>query len=267
VADNGARAAPPAGGVAGGHDGADYEVQIRPRSRIDTLVTTVQRNIAHGMPWRDVRLLVKNSGIPIPDDTPAGDVPSKLLLAVWAAEVSRTESTVRALDDHTQQHVLAVLQVDGSWSVPLQDAYIDSVLKLCRESCWARDPNLSHGLLSAARRGALALLSQVQAQTSHQPCARAQLAAALSTNEFQCLEALLTSTGRTFNDVSVAGDTWTVSAGGGSAFSPEGKGGGGGTSSSGWTGGTSSSISTGGLTATSLPSLRTGTMPVLAQAR
>uniref|UniRef100_A0A7S0MQY7 Uncharacterized protein n=1 Tax=Cryptomonas curvata TaxID=233186 RepID=A0A7S0MQY7_9CRYP len=142
--------------MAGGHDGANDEVQIRPHSRIDTLVTTVQRNIAHGMPWRDALLLVKNSGIPIPDDTPHGDVAPKLFLAVWAAEVSRTASTVRALDDHTQQHVLAALQVDSSWSVPLQDAYIDSVLKLCRESCWALDPNLSHGLLSAARRGALA---------------------------------------------------------------------------------------------------------------
>ena len=67
-------------------------------------------------------------------------------------------------------------------------------------------------------------MSQVQAQTSHQPGARAQLAAALSTDEFQCLEALLTSTGRTFNDVSVAGDTWTVSAGGGQRSFPRGKG-------------------------------------------
>eukprot|EP00291_Cryptomonas_curvata_P000689 CAMPEP_0172182580 /NCGR_PEP_ID=MMETSP1050-20130122/18478_1 /TAXON_ID=233186 /ORGANISM="Cryptomonas curvata, Strain CCAP979/52" /LENGTH=697 /DNA_ID=CAMNT_0012856041 /DNA_START=843 /DNA_END=2939 /DNA_ORIENTATION=+ len=266
AADNGARAVPPAGGMAGGHDGANDEVQIRPHSRIDTLVTTVQRNIAHGMPWRDALLLVKNSGIPIPDDTPHGDVAPKLFLAVWAAEVSRTASTVRALDDHTQQHVLAALQVDSSWSVPLQDAYIDSVLKLCRESCWALDPNLSHGLLSAARRGALAFFVAVQAQTSHQPGARAQLAAALSADEFQCLEALLTSTGRTFNDVSVAGDTWTVAAGGGSALSPVGKGEGGGTSS-GWTGGASSLTSTGGLTATSLTSLRTGTMPVLALAQ
>jgi hypothetical protein len=80
AADNGARAAPSAGGGSGG--GVDYEVQIRPRSRSDTLVTTAQRNTAHGMPWRDARLLVKNSGIAIPDDTPHGDVASKLLLAV-----------------------------------------------------------------------------------------------------------------------------------------------------------------------------------------
>ena len=45
-------------------------------------------------------------------------------------------------------------------------------------------PGLSHGLLSAARHGALALLWQVQAQTSQQPSARAQLAAALSSDEF-----------------------------------------------------------------------------------
>jgi hypothetical protein len=64
-------------------------------------------------------------------------------------------------------------------------------------------PGLSHELLSAARHGALALLSQVKAQTSQQPGARAQLAAALSSDEFCCLEALLDSTGRTFNDVSV----------------------------------------------------------------
>ncbi len=234
----------------------DDEVQIRPQSRIDTLVTTVQRNIAHGMPWRDARRLVKNSGIPIPDYTPHGDVASKLLLAVWAAESSRTASTVRALDDSTQQHVLAALQVDSSWTVPLQDAYINSVLKLCQESCWALgDPNLSHDLLSVARRagrGALALLSRVQAQTSHQhssswtggasssasvggltapsltthstgsaarrgalatlsqvqartrqPGARAQLAAALSSDESRCLEALLTSTGRTSSSIDV----------------------------------------------------------------
>jgi hypothetical protein len=199
-------------------------------------------------------------------------VASKLLLAVWAAESSRTASTVRALDDHTQQHVLAALQVDSSWRIPLQDAYIDLVLKLCRESCWALDPNLSHGLLSAARRGALALLSQVQAQTSHQPGARDQLAAALSVDEFQCLEALLTSTGRTFNDVSVAGDTWTVSAGGSSALSssPEGKGEGSGTSSSGWTGGASSASSTGGLATTPFTTPRADAypgagVPVLAQ--
>ena len=267
--DGGARAAPSAGGEwAAGHGGADDEVQIRLPSHIDALVTTVQRNIAHGMPWRDARSMVKDSGIPIPDGTPHGDVASKLLLAVWAAEVPRTASTVRALDDHTQQHILAALQVDGTWSVFLQDAYINSVLQLCRESCWALDPNLSHGLLSVARRGALAFLSQVQAQTSHQPGARAQLAAALSAEEFRQLEVMLTSTGRSFSDVSVTGDTWTVAAGGGSVFFPEAKGGGGGTSSSGWTGGAlSSSTSTGGLTATSMTSLRTGTMPALAQAQ
>ena len=246
---SGAFAPPSAGGGLGGEE--DHEVHIRPPSRIDTLVTTVQRNIAHGMPWRDARLLVKNSGIPIPDDTYAGDVAPKLLLAVWAAEAPRTAGTVRALDDYTQQHVMAALQVDGSWPVPVQDAYIDSVLKLCRESCWARDPDLSHGLLSAARRGALALLSQVQAQTGHQPGARAQLAAALSVDEFQHLEALLTRTGRSFNDVSVTGDTWTLSAAGGSALSPAGTGGGGTIGSSGWTGGASSSSSTGGSATTS----------------
>ena len=92
-----------------------------------------------------------------------------------------------------------------------------SVLKLFREPSWALDLGLSHGLLLAARRGALApfcrryrrgalaTLSQVQAR-ARQPGARAQLAAALSSDEFRCLEALLTSTGRTSNDVS--SQTW-----------------------------------------------------------
>ena len=88
-------------------------------------------------------------------------------------------------------------------------------------------PGLSHGLLSAARHGALALLWQVQAQTSQQPGARAQLAAALSSDEFRCLEALLTSNERVFNDVSGVGhrrhlESWTVSAGGSRALPPGG---------------------------------------------
>ncbi len=167
-------------------------MQIRPRSssRIDALVTTAQRNTAHGLPWRgNARLLVKNSGIPIPDDTSHGEVTAKLLVAAWAAEAPRTARTVRALDDGTQQHVLAALQLEPSWSTSLQDAYIDSVLRLCRDSLRAVVPGLSHGFLSAARRGTLALLSHVKSQTSQQPGARAQLAAALSGDEFRCLEA------------------------------------------------------------------------------
>ena len=54
---------------------------------------------------------------------------------------------MRALVDNTQQHVLAALQLDPSWSTSLQDAYVDSVLKLCRESSCTLDPGLSHGLL------------------------------------------------------------------------------------------------------------------------
>ena len=55
--------------------------------------------------------------------------------------------------------------------------------------------------------------------TGQQPGARAQLVAALSSTEFCCLEALLTSTGRTFNDVSVTDtgdDEVQVLGGGGS---------------------------------------------------
>jgi hypothetical protein len=81
----------------------------------------------------------------------------------------------------------------------------------------------SRPALGGAARSVGSLLSQVQAQTSHQPGARAQLAAALSADEFRCLEAMLTSTGLTFNDVYVAGDAWTVSAGGQRSF-PGGKG-------------------------------------------
>jgi hypothetical protein len=50
--------------------------------------------------------------------------------------------TVRELDDNA-----AALQLDPSWSTSLQDAYVDSVLKLCQESSCALDPGLSHGLL------------------------------------------------------------------------------------------------------------------------
>jgi hypothetical protein len=53
--------------------------------------------------------------------------------------------------------------------------------------------------------------------TGQQPGARAQLVVALSSAEFCCLEALLTSTGRTFNDVSVTdtGDNEVQVLGGG----------------------------------------------------
>ncbi len=101
----------------------------------------------------------------------------------------------------------------------------------------------------------------MQLQISQQQGARAQLAAALSGDEFRCLEALLTSTGRTFSDVSVAGDTWTVLAGVGNSLESlpsGGSGGGGSAGSSNWTGGASSSTSAGDVTVPSLTPYHAG---------
>jgi len=130
-------------------DAEDCEVQIRTHSHIDTLVTTAQHNTAHCVPWRDARPLVKNSGMPIPDDTPHGDVASELLVAVWAAEAPRAASTVRAIDDRTQQHVLAALKMESSWSIPLLDAYVDSVIKFGQGLGVLRGPRPRSELLTS----------------------------------------------------------------------------------------------------------------------
>ena len=121
-------------------------------------VTPSQKRIVADLPWRNVRKAVQASGIPTSSADDDCAVRDKLHIAIWAAETLRTSANVRALPSDVQHCVLAALGAEPTWAPPLQDAYTDSVLRLCKACPWAVDPSLSHGLLSTARLDALAFM-------------------------------------------------------------------------------------------------------------
>ena len=152
--------APPAivdGNAAGiGMGAADSsDVIYIPRlNLVHSLVTPSQKRIVAELPWRNVREAVQASGIPTSAADDDWAVRDKLLIAVWAAETLRTSAHVRALASDVQHCVLAALGAEPTWAPPLQDAYTDSVLRLCKACPWAFDPSLSQGLLSTGLRPA-----------------------------------------------------------------------------------------------------------------
>ena len=162
--------------------------------------------------WRNMREAVQASGIPTTSSDDDWAVRDKLYIAIWAAETLRTSAHVRALASDVQHCVLTALGAEPTWAPPLQDAYIDSVLRLCKACPWAADPSLSYGLLSTALLDALAFM-QAHSIPSLEQETKARLQSELSTEELRNFETVLRDMGRSFRDVSWTGAKWEISPG------------------------------------------------------
>ena len=131
--------------------GASSNVIYVPRPNLAHCpVTPSQKRIVADLPWRNVRKAVQASGIPTSSADDDCAVRDKLHIAIWAAETLHTSAHVRALPSDVQHCVLAALGAEPTWAPPLQDAYTDSVLRLCKACPWAVDPSLSPRSMEAA---------------------------------------------------------------------------------------------------------------------
>lgn len=211
-----AQAAGPQGpqlGAVGGGGG------VPPASPLAAMVSPMQLAIVAGAAETDVRRLVRQSGVFDGDACTLDQARNRLVLAVWAAEQQRSADDVRGLAGGVAPFVLSEFSIPGQWAQGLQDTSLNTLLQACRSAPWAVDPSLSLGLLSAARVAALNILAVVTAQNSGHCAAEAELRSSLSAQEFQSLEAALTSSGRTFRDMVKVAGAWSFSSPGSNSSS------------------------------------------------
>ena len=213
-------AAAAAGGSGSTNAGPGGSASAAGAKLIDGLVAPAQLALIVAMAPPVVRAMVLAAQVPLLSTDSDDEARRKLIVALWAAEVQRTPADMRSLPAVSQGSAMTAIGIDAGWTVGLQDGFMSSTFQLCRQAPWATDPSQSQGLITAERLAYLSLMAKLLAHGGGAADSRTKLAATLSADDFKALEAALTGTGRTFNDITWVGSSWSIKEAGTSLGSP-----------------------------------------------
>ena len=142
----------------------------RPDGRLDKLaaialiVKPAQVVASWAVPALVARQTMQQAGFRVGLEDSDEMVRFKLLAAAWVGESQRSVQHLRQLAAQVQQAMAMALGLNGSEDSDTQDGYIQALFSLCRQSEWAQDPTLSHGLITPARCSVLNLLREMQSR-------------------------------------------------------------------------------------------------------
>jgi hypothetical protein len=171
------------------------------------LLTALQTAALVNIPRAELRKLLDAAGLPHGPGTPDADLRIKCAAAAWAAEKLRSAVDFHALPDGVKDRMLNAFEVPVAWRTDARHQAMLNLLQACRNSPWALDPSLSHGLVHRERSELFRLGEQFAAGPRGSGATPSQL---LSPQEYSELLALIAPAGYSEQDLVLSQGRWTL---------------------------------------------------------
>ena len=217
LAAGGPVAAAPAAGAPAAASPLDAGGGASASGLADVLLDSAQLVALHALDKPAILSLLHAAGVPCdPISDSIHTLRDKCAAAAWAGERLRFTGDVNALPGPAQSRLADAFGIPACWRAEARDQALESLLQVCRDSSWARDPLASRGLIHADRSAIFRVAEELQeAQSRQRSLAQPRAGEFLSAADQASITTRLALTGHSLEDFEFARGQWQIRAQGG----------------------------------------------------